>query len=73
MLSTTPVTDELWLFTFGEFKHSVAHHVEEEESEIFEKARKYLSSQEAKDLAREMDVLKKQVQAETRVPADAMG
>lgn len=72
-LSTTPVTDELWLETFGEFKHSVTHHVEEEEGEIFEKAKKYLSSQEAKDLAKEMDALKKQVQAETRMPADALG
>ncbi len=71
-LSTTPVSDELWLETFGEFKHSVTHHVEEEEGEIFEKAKKYLSSQEAKDLAKQMDRLKKQVQAQTQVPADAM-
>ncbi|MBP2159201.1 MULTISPECIES: hemerythrin domain-containing protein [Asticcacaulis] len=72
-LSTTPVTDELWLETFGEFKHSVTHHVEEEEGEIFEKAKKYLSSQEAKDLAKEMDALKKQSQVQSKVPADAMG
>jgi hemerythrin superfamily protein len=72
-LSTTPVTDELWLETFGEFKHSVTHHVEEEEGEIFEKAKKYLSSQEAKDLAKEMDALKKQAQAGTKVPADMLG
>ena len=71
-LSTTPVTDELWLETFGEFKHSVTHHVEEEEGEIFEKAKKYLSSQEAKDLAKEMDALKKQSQVQSKVPADAM-
>lgn len=71
-LSTTSVSDELWLETFGEFKHSVTHHVEEEEGEIFEKAKKYLSSQEAKDLAKQMDRLKKQVQAQTQVPADAM-
>jgi hemerythrin superfamily protein len=72
-LSTTPVQDELWLETFGEFKHSVTHHVEEEEGEIFEKAKKYLSSQEAKDLAKEMDGLKKQAQAEIRTPADVLG
>ncbi len=72
-LSTTPVTDELWLETFGEFKHSVTHHVEEEEGEIFEKAKKYLSSQEAKDLAKEMDALKKQAQSEIMAPAEAMG
>jgi hemerythrin superfamily protein len=72
-LSTTPVTDELWLEAFGEFKHSVTHHVEEEEGEIFEKAKKYLSSQEAKDLAKEMDALKKQAQSEIMAPAEAMG
>jgi iron-sulfur cluster repair protein YtfE (RIC family) len=72
-LSTTPVTDELWLETFGEFKHSVTHHVEEEESEIFEKAKKYLSSQEAKDLAKEMDALKKQTQAQLKEPVDILG
>ena len=72
-LSTTPVTDELWLETFGEFKHSVTHHVEEEEGEIFEKAKKYLSSQEAKDLAKEMDALKKQTQAQLKEPLDILG
>lgn len=72
-LSTTPVSDELWLETFGEFKHSVTHHVEEEEGEIFEKAKKYLSSQEAKDLAKEMDALKKQTQAQLKEPLDILG
>lgn len=72
-LSTTPVTDELWLETFGEFKHSVTHHVEEEEGEIFEKAKKYLSSQEAKNLAKEMDALKKQTQAQLKEPVDILG
>lgn len=71
-LSTTPIADELWLETFGEFKHSVTHHVEEEEGEIFEKAKKYITSQEAKDLAKEMDALKTEMKANVAVPADAL-
>ena len=59
-LTSTPLTDELWIETFGEFKHSVTHHVEEEEGEIFEKAKKYLSHEDAVQLAKDMDVLKKQ-------------
>ena len=63
-LSTTPIEDEAWIETFGEFKHSVAHHVEEEEEDIFEKARKYLSNEDATQLAKDMDALKKQQKAE---------
>jgi len=59
-LTSTPLTDELWIETFGEFKHSVTHHVEEEEGEIFEKAKKYLSHEDAVQLAKDMDALKKQ-------------
>ena len=58
MLSNLPVDSDKWHFLFGEFKHSVSHHVEEE-GEIFEKAKKYLSAEQAKALAREMDNLKK--------------
>lgn len=58
-LSSTPIESEEWIEQFGEFKHSVTHHVDEEEGEIFEKAKKYLSDKKAKDLAAEMDALKK--------------
>jgi hemerythrin-like domain-containing protein len=63
-LAETPLTEELWIETFGEFKHSVAHHVEEEEGDIFEKAKKYLSHEEAVQLAKDMDALKKQARKE---------
>ena len=59
-LASIPLTDELWIETFGEFKHSVTHHVEEEEGEIFEKAKTYLSQEDAVQLAKDMDALKKQ-------------
>ncbi len=71
-LSTTPVNDEAWIETFGEFKHSVAHHVEEEEGDIFEEAKKYIDSAEATRLAKDMDALKKQAKAEAVAPIPAL-
>lgn len=68
-LSDTPVAEEAWIETFGEFKHSVTHHVEEEEEDIFAKAKKYLSAEEATQLAKDMDALKKQQKAQ--MPAEA--
>jgi hemerythrin superfamily protein len=47
-----------WIEQFGEFKHSVTHHVHEEEDIIFEKAKKILSNKKAEELAVEMDKLK---------------
>ncbi len=58
-LESLDIASEEWMEQFGEFKHAVEHHVEEEEGEIFEKAKKYLSDKQAKDLAAEMDALKK--------------
>lgn len=52
-----------WLIAFGELKHAVEHHVEEEEGEIFEKARKVISDAQAVKLAEEMDALKKKYKA----------
>lgn len=57
-LSGMQAEDEQWLEVFGELKHAVTHHVEEEENEIFEKAKKYLTDKEAKELALQMDALK---------------
>lgn len=62
-LSRIDIQSEKWIEQFGEFKHSVTHHVEEEEGDIFEKARKILSHEEAVNLAQEMDALKESVEA----------
>ena len=61
-LSTMKADSPKWMECFGEFKHAVSHHVKEEEEEerIFEKAKKVLSKQDAQNLAREMDALKKE-------------
>ena len=52
--------ESAWLINFGVLKHAVEHHVEEEEGEIFDKARKILSEHQAERLAEEMDALKQQ-------------
>jgi hemerythrin superfamily protein len=59
-LGAIPFESTEWMEQFGELKHAVTHHVEEEESEIFEKAKKYLSDKQAKELAVQMDEMKKQ-------------
>ncbi len=58
-LAGLDVHEEAWIETFGEFKHAVAHHVEEEEGDVWEKAKKYLSHDEAVQLAKDMDAAKK--------------
>ena len=62
-LSAMNYKTEEWLMCFGEFKHAVTHHVEEEESEMFEKAKRYLSPEQAKSLVAEMDALKEEMEA----------
>jgi hemerythrin superfamily protein len=56
-----PVKDDLWLEQIGEFKHSVSHHVEEEEGEIFSRAKKVLSTEEANQLTIDMENKKKEL------------
>ncbi len=56
----SPESDK-WLVKIGELKHSVEHHVEEEENEIFPQAKKILSSEEANELAITMDQLKQKI------------
>lgn len=57
------IETEKWMEQFGEFKHSVTHHVEEEEGDIFDKAKKVLSTEEANQLAIDMDEMKQQLKA----------
>jgi hemerythrin superfamily protein len=57
-LSRLSIEGEKWMEQFGEFKHSVTHHVNEEEEDIFEKAKKILTSVQATQLAKDMEALK---------------
>lgn len=55
------VESERWMEQFGELKHSVMAHVAEEETIIFEKAKKILTKAQEKQLAEEMDKTKKEL------------
>ena len=44
-----------WLTKFKDLRHKVEHHVDEEEEEVFARARKLLSDKEANDMVAEFD------------------
>lgn len=50
-----------WLVQFGELKHIVEHHVEDEENKMFKDGKKIISAKRAKELAEEMDALKEKL------------
>lgn len=60
-ISGLSIESEKWLEQFGEFKHSVTHHVKEEEGEIFKKAKKVLTAEQETQLAIDMAALKDQL------------
>jgi hypothetical protein len=49
-ISRLPPSDEKWTAKFAVFKENVEHHVEEEEGEIWAKAREILNEAEAQRL-----------------------
>ena len=57
-----------WMEKFGELKHAVEHHVKEEEVEIFAKARRLLSDDDAKHLARDMAMVKQRIRVPENEP-----
>src|SRR6185369_6017279 len=50
--------DEQWTARFSVLKENVEHHVEEEEGEMFPKARKVLSEEEAEELGTRLEAAK---------------
>ncbi|MGZ3298229.1 MAG: hemerythrin domain-containing protein [Asticcacaulis sp.] len=61
--------NEMWMVKFGELKHAVTHHVEEEETEVWKKARLLLMPAQEQMLARDMDREKQKLRAEIMTPA----
>ena len=57
-LEATPVTDEQWAAKFKVMKENIEHHIEEEEGEMFEQARKVFSEDELETLGARMGELK---------------
>ena len=57
-LGETDVTDETWAAKFKVMKESIEHHIEEEESEMFPKARRVFDKDEIEALGNRMLELK---------------
>ncbi|MEK6285666.1 MAG: hemerythrin domain-containing protein [Acidobacteriota bacterium] len=62
-LSTTPKDTEEWTAKLTVLKENVEHHVEEEEEEMFKKARKVLTDKEADELGARMQAAKTKLAA----------
>ena len=59
-----------WMMIFGELKHAVEHHVAEEETRVFELARRLLPQGRAEQLADDMAALKAKLIAERGIVTD---
>ena len=65
-LGTIPVDTEQWTAKMKVLKENVEHHVEEEEGEMFQKARQVLSEDEINKLGEQMEQLKQQLQQQSK-------
>jgi len=65
-LASTPKDTEEWTAKLTVLKENVEHHVEEEEGEMFKKARKVLTDEEAEELGSRMEAAKKKLSATAR-------
>ena len=62
-LEQTPVDDEKWAAKFSVMKENIEHHIEEEEDEMFKKARQVLDKEQIDALGERMEARKKELQA----------
>ena len=65
--------DEEWAVKLGELKRSIDHHIEEEESKVFDIARKTLSQQEAEKIAEEYVEFKRSYMNKIEVGEETSG
>ena len=65
-LEAMPVDTEEWAAKLKVLQENVEHHVEEEEGEMFQKARQVLSEEEINSLGEQMEEEKKRLQEQTR-------
>lgn len=68
-LEETPVDDETWGAKAKVMKENVEHHMEEEEGEMFQKARQVFDKDELEELGTRMEQRKTEAQRELSVPA----
>ena len=62
-LDDVSVEDERWAAKFSVMKENVEHHIEEEEEDMFAKAKQIFSDDELNDLGERMEAKKGQLQA----------
>lgn len=63
-LEALPVDTEQWTAKLKVLQENVEHHVEEEEEEMFQKARQVLSEEEINDLGARMEQMKKDLKTD---------
>jgi hemerythrin-like domain-containing protein len=63
-IEETAFTDETWGAKFTVLKENLEHHIEEEESEMFDQCRQVFESEELQGLGDEMEARKKELQSE---------
>jgi hypothetical protein len=68
-LEETPVDDETWGAKAKVMKENVEHHMEEEEGEMFQKARQVFDKDELEELGTRMEQRKSEAQRELSVRA----
>ncbi len=61
-----PVDTEQWAAKLKVLKENVEHHVEEEEGEMFQKAREVLSEEQINQLGAQMEEEKKRQEGQTK-------
>ena len=68
-LEDLPVDDESWGAKAKVMKENVEHHMEEEEGEMFQKARQVFDKDELEELGTRMEQRKAEAQRELNIPA----
>jgi len=65
-LESLPVDTEQWTAKLKVLQENVEHHVEEEEGEMFQKARQVLTEEQINRLGARMEEMKQQLQQQTK-------
>ena len=65
-LEAIPVDTEQWTAKLKVLQENVEHHVEEEEGEMFQKARQVLSEEQINQLGAEMEQMKQQLKQQSK-------
>jgi len=62
-LDSVPFDDETWAPKFAVIKENIEHHIQEEEEDMFPKARKLLGEEALEELGAQMDSLRDQMKS----------